>query len=54
MKGKGKAQVSTNGVGYALPPIGDADKSVADGVNNQGGNGWVVFPEGMLLTYALS
>lgn len=52
-KGKGKAQVSTHGVGRALPQIGVAEPSVADGANDQSGDGWVVFPEGALLTYPL-
>jgi hypothetical protein len=52
-KGKGGAQVSTHGVGHALPQIGVAESLVANGVNDQNGDGWVVFPEGTLLPYFL-
>ncbi|KAF8554937.1 hypothetical protein OG21DRAFT_1439498 [Imleria badia] len=45
-KGKGIAQVSTHGVRHAPPQIGVAELSVADGANDQSGDGWVVFPEG--------
>lgn len=53
-KGKGKARVGTHGMVRVLPQIGVAEPSVADGVNDQSGDGWVVFPEGALLTYHLS
>lgn len=54
MKGKVRAQLSTHGVGLALPQTGAAETPVAGGANDQSGDGWVVFPEGMLLTYPLS
>ena len=53
-KGKGKAQVSTHGMRHALPQIGVAEPSVADGANGQSGDGWVVFPEGALSIYLLA
>lgn len=53
-KGKGRAQVSTHDVGHALPQIGVAEPLVPDGANDQSGDGWVVFPEGALLSYSLS
>ena len=48
-KGKGKAQVGTHSVRHVLPRIGIAEPSAADGANDQRGDGWVTFPEGMSL-----
>lgn len=51
MKGKAKVQVSPHGARRVLPHIRVSEPSVADGADSQSGNGWVVFPEGSLLTF---
>lgn len=53
-KEKGKAQVGATHAVLALPQIGVTKPSTADGANEQTGDGWVMFPEGALLTCSLS
>jgi len=50
---KAKVQASPHGVRHVLPQIKVSEPSVADGANGESGDGWVVFPEGSLLTYFL-
>ncbi|KIJ15534.1 hypothetical protein PAXINDRAFT_169007 [Paxillus involutus ATCC 200175] len=46
IKGKDNARVGAHGVWDTLPHVGVTEVSEDDGVNDQRGDGWIVFPKG--------
>lgn len=48
VKGRAKAQVGSHEVKRALSQFGVAEPLSADGADDQSGDGWIVYPEGVL------
>jgi hypothetical protein len=53
IKGKDNARVGAHGVWDTLPHVGVTEVSEDDGVNDQRGDGWIVFPKGTWMAYLL-